>query len=107
MASRSRTTAPSDEGPPTQFADVPPPRPQMIDHSFTLQAIMEVQKSVSQMATKTDRLISDVESHGTKIDDVRGKIRFVQGGLWVIGAIVTIGVAVVGLALRFVPAASR
>ena len=107
MASRGRTTTPSEDGPPTQFAEVPPPRPQMIDHSFTLQAIMELQKSVSQLATKTDRLISDVESHGTKIDDVRGKIRFVQGALWVIGVTVTVGIAVIGVLSRLIPPASH
>jgi hypothetical protein len=75
----------------------------MIDHSFTLQAVMELQKSVAQLATKTDRLISDVEAHGTKIDDVRGKIRFVQGAVWVIGAIVAMGIALIGLAARLIP----
>lgn len=107
MVSRGRSVPPGEEGPPTQFPEVPPPRRQMIDHSFTLQAIMELQKSVSQLATKTDRLISDVESHGAKIDDVRGKIRFVQGALWVIGAIITIGVAVIGIASRLIPPASH
>ena len=40
----------------------------MLDHSFTLQAVMEVQKLIAEVGIKTDRLIKDVETHGGKID---------------------------------------
>lgn len=62
----------------------------MLDHSFTLQAVMELQKSVAELGAKTDRLISDVEGHGKKIDEVRHQISFVKGALWIIGALVLV-----------------
>jgi hypothetical protein len=61
---------PSQTTVPTEFANVTPPTV-MLDHSFTLQAVMELQKSVAELGTKTDRLIKDVEGQGTKIDAVR------------------------------------
>jgi hypothetical protein len=64
----------------------------MLDHSFTLQAIMELQKSVVELATKTDRLIKDVEGQGTKIDGIRHQISFVKGAVWVIGGLIALAV---------------
>lgn len=89
MASERPTSRrPTDEAvPPTQMANVPPSTP-MLDHSFTLQAIMDLQKSVAGLGAKADRLISDAEGHGKKIDEVRHQISFVKGALWVIGALV-------------------
>jgi hypothetical protein len=60
----------------------------MLDHSFTLQVVMELQKLVAEVGAKTDRLIKDVEEHGDKIDAVRHQISFVRGALWVIGFLV-------------------
>jgi hypothetical protein len=68
----------------------------MVDHSFTLQAVMEVQKLVAEVGVKTDRLIKDVEAHGGKIDSVRDQISFVKGALWVIGALVVIIGSLIG-----------
>jgi hypothetical protein len=88
--------------PPTDFANVVPASP-MLDHSFTLQAVMELQKSVVELATKTDRLIKDVEGQGTKIDGVRHQISFVKGALWVVGGILVLILSAVGIYLRFAP----
>lgn len=66
----------------------------MLDHSFTLQAVMELQKSVAELAAKADRLISDVSKQSEKIEGVRDQISFVKGAMWVIG-IVMAGVLVV------------
>jgi|HubBroStandDraft_1064217.scaffolds.fasta_scaffold547160_2 hypothetical protein len=72
----------------------------MLDHSFTLQALMELQKSVAGLMTKTDRLILDVDKHGDKIDAVRQQISFVKGAIWVIGAIVVFSMTAITLYLR-------
>jgi hypothetical protein len=40
-------------------------------HDFTLQAVIEMQKSIGELVAKTDRLIADVSSQGEKIDAVR------------------------------------
>jgi hypothetical protein len=73
----------------------------MLDYSFTLQAIMEVQKALGDLTAKTERLISDVSGHGTKIDDIRHQISFVKGALWVVGGLVVIAGTAIGLYLRY------
>ena len=75
----------------------------MLDHSFTLQAIMELQKTLSEVVTKTDRLIADVERQGAKLDAVRQQISFVRGAVWVFGAISALLLALAGLYIRFAP----
>jgi hypothetical protein len=87
-ASRPPTTVPKD------FPNVTPQNV-MVDHSFTLQVVMELHKSVAELATKTDRLIKDVEGQGTKIDAVRHQISFVKGAIWVIGAIVALAITAI------------
>jgi len=66
----------------------------MLDHSFTLQAVMELQKSVAGLAAKVDRLIKDVEDQGTKIDGIRHQISFVKGAFWVFGGLITLATLV-------------
>ena len=85
---------------PREFPSVPAP-PAMLDHSFTLQAIMELQKLVAEIGAKTDRLIKDVEGYGNKIDAVRQQISFVKGALWVIGSLVVVAVSAIAIYLRF------
>lgn len=59
---------------------------------------MEMQKSVSEIGAKTDRLITDVGKQNEKIDAVRGQINFFRGAAWIIGgmltAVLAIGVAI-------------
>jgi hypothetical protein len=64
---------------------------------------MEVQRSIAQLTTKTDRLISDVDAHGSKIDTIRDQISFVKGAMWVIGGLVVIGLAAIGWYIRTMP----
>ena len=103
MASSTRGGAGSQEAePPTQFASTTPPQTPMMDHSFTLQAIMDLKGTVATLVTKTDRLIDDVSKQGNKIDTVQHQISFVKGAMWIIGALVTVvTIALGGAALYF------
>lgn len=69
------------EGSPREFASTPPPSTPMLDHSFGLQAIMEMQKSLGQLNANVERLISDSKSHGDKIDAMRHQATFIKGGM--------------------------
>lgn len=88
--------------PPEQMASVLAPPPLMDMNSFFLQSIMEVQKSVSELTVKTERLISDVAKQNEKIDEVGSQIKFAKGAAWIIGillaamltAAVSFGVAI-------------
>jgi hypothetical protein len=78
----------SEESPPTEFASVPPPSTPMLDHSFTLQAIMDLKARFGSIEAKTDRLIADVKEQGTKLTDIGHQISWVKGATWVIGGLI-------------------
>jgi hypothetical protein len=61
-----------------------------------------MQRSIGELAAKTDRLIADVKSQGEKIDGVRLKLAWVAGGAAVVGFLVAVLLAVA----RFWPLAS-
>lgn len=103
MASTSRGGQggrPVVEEPPSQFASTTPPQTPMMDHSFTLQAIMDLKGTVSSLGTKVDRLIDDVAKQSDKLDTIRNQISFVKGAMWVIGGLLAIGMAGVVIYLR-------
>ena|SRR5213595_427415 len=87
-------------GPP---AGTPAATSPMLDHSFTLQAVMDLKGTVSSLGTKVDRLIDDVGKQGDKIDTIRNQISFVKGALWVIGGLLALVMAGLVLYARFAP----
>ena len=89
----------SDEVPPTAFAETTPPHFTTRSYDFTLQAVMEMHRSVGELGAKVDRLLSDVASQGDKIDRLRIRMAWLAGAAAVVGTL--IGMALV--ALRFLP----
>jgi len=75
----------------------------MLDHSFTLQAVLDLKAAVSSLGTKVDRLIEDVGKHGDKIDTIRNQISFVKGATWVIGGLLAILIAAAAIYVRLQP----
>lgn len=49
-----------------------------------------VMLSIGELTTKVDSLIKSVDGHGDKIDDLRLKVSFVKGAVWVLGALLAI-----------------
>lgn len=96
MASRPRTPDNTKESVPTEFASVTP-RVSQTGHDFTLQAVIEMQRSIGELTAKTDRLIADVKSQGEKVDSVRLRIAWVTGGAAVVGFLIAFALAVVKL----------
>jgi hypothetical protein len=74
----------------------------MLDHSFTLQAIMDLKGTVSSLTTKVDRLIDDVGKQGGKIDTVQHQVSFVRGATWVIGGLLAIALAAAAIYVRLI-----
>lgn len=94
--SSNGSPSPSDplSAPPQQIANVPAPTPLIDMNTFIFQSLMEMQKSVSEIGAKTDRLITDVGKQNEKIDVIRGQINFVRGAAWIIGGLLTALLAV-------------
>lgn len=80
-------------GTPSSMPEGTPSLASPTDHSFTLQAIMEMQKTVGVLCEKVDRLSTDItgldgriETFGDKLDKVRlWQARVSTGGLVVAG----------------------
>ena len=52
----------------------PPPRYLMTDYSFTLQAVMELQKAVGQLTERINVLVGRVDSQGETLNSVSRNI---------------------------------
>ena len=72
-------------------------------HDFTLQAVMEMQRTLGEMSSKLDRVVADVKSHGEKLDTIRSQISFVKGALWVLGGLMAIAITGITVYLRYLP----
>lgn len=94
MARRPATPSVGEDLPPSDFPNVVAPTTPMLDHSFTLQAVMDLKSRFGAVEAKTDRLIGDVASQSGKIDEVRHQVSFVKGAIWV-GGIVVVAVSTV------------
>ena len=62
---------------------------------YPMADIRFVMMRIAELGVKVDRLIDDVSKQGTKIDDVRDKITFVRGVVWVLSGLM--GLVVLGL----------
>ncbi len=72
-------------------------------HDFTLQIVMEMQRTLGEMFGKLDRVVADVKSHGEKLDIIRSQISFVKGALWVLGGLMAIAITGITVYLRYLP----
>ena len=81
----SRRKPEADDTP--QPAQVPPPQVAtgQFDHSFTLQAIMDLQKSFAEVNTNVTALRQGVEALKSKVDDLIAWKNRILGGAIVLG----------------------
>lgn len=62
----------------------------MPGHDFTLQAVMELQKSLGQMEAKLDGVVRSVDSMKTKVEDLVGLKQKMIGGTVVLGVVCSV-----------------
>lgn len=105
MAGREKQTS-SRAGAPTSMPEGTPSLASPTDHSFTLQAIMEMNKTLGVLSAKVENLggtISSldarVEGFADKLDKVRHWQSVVSGGAIVIAAIA----AIIWAVITFIP----
>lgn len=75
--------APQDTSP----QDFPQTTPRDLHQISDIRFVM---LSIGELTTKVDALVKAVDSHGDKIDDLRLKVSFVKGAVWVLGALLAI-----------------
>lgn len=75
---------------PSSFPEVTP------RDLYPTSDIRFVMLRIGELTTKVDTLISSVDKHGDKIDDLRHKVSFVKGAMWVIAGLLGFLVLAVG-----------
>lgn len=75
---------PESDAPSSSRPDVEAPHAPQMDHSFVLQAVMQVQKDVGSLSAKLDHLDGDVRSIAGKLDKLR------LAAAWAAGVFATI-----------------
>lgn len=86
---RARTGQSSDSVPSSE-PSVPPPYSAHHDHSFTLQAVMEMQKSIGEMKASIDNLSASVQGIKSKVDDLVSWKNRILGGAIALGVVCSI-----------------
>ncbi len=73
---------------PEEFAQTPP------RDLHPTSDIRFVMVNIGDLSSKVDALIKSVDGHGDKIDDLRHKVSFVKGAIWVMGAVLGLMVVI-------------
>lgn len=101
MNATRRRNGVDEEPSPPQVA--PPAIPSFShDHSFTLQAIMELQKSVGEMNANLQNIKASVDGTKSKVDDLVGWKNKILGGAAVFGAVIAALAFILGKASDYV-----
>ncbi|MBU4233509.1 MAG: hypothetical protein KJ822_17770 [Proteobacteria bacterium] len=75
---------------PTNLPKTPPQEYVLPEHSFTLQAIMEIQKSIGKLTQAVETLTEDSKKNGVKLDDISHKVYAAQVTIKVVGGILSV-----------------
>ena len=77
---------------PDQFPVATPPGLQAADHSWVLQTVLELQKSVGGLTQAVATLTEQVRDQGAKLDAVRQEVTtartFMKTAAWLLGGVV-------------------
>lgn len=95
---RNKAASGADQ-PPQQLANIPPP-PHMVDHSFTLQAIMELQKSNGQLVEAITSLRGEISRQEAKIDKLDESLSTIKQKVYAAGIVLMIFVAIGGFIIN-------
>lgn len=78
----------SDTTPP-RLAETTPPSYYTNDHSFTLQAIMEMQKTLGGLTQAVNTLTEESKKSRDKLDEISHNVFAAKKVMWVVGTILS------------------
>ena len=73
------------ESPPEDFPETPPPQP--IDWSWSLQMLMELQRTVGELSQSVETLTKQSKEHDKKLNQISHRIYAAVAVLTIVGAV--------------------
>jgi len=89
-------TQPTDSSNVTETGPVSAGQSFGVDHSFTLQAIMELQKSTGQLTSCVESLKENIDKQDKKLDNIEGTLSAITHKIYAATAILAILVVIGG-----------
>lgn len=96
MASQTRHEHSDFSTPERHLGTTTPINAGLVDHSFTLQAIMDLQKSNGQLTEAVSSLRLSIDKLNSKLDRVEGTVSGVKHKIYAAGVVLAILVALGG-----------
>lgn len=94
---RGRQGTSADTVPTSMPSSVPSPN---VDHSFTLQAVMEMQKSIGALDASVKSLTEATSALRASVTDVKDKVSKIEKTIYAAGVVLVIGLAAGGWMLN-------
>jgi len=88
--------ADNNQQPPSRFPERAPDTHYATDHSFTLQAIMEMQKAIGGISAEIKALSAGQQKFETKLDKMEDSLSTMSKQLYAAGVVMLIALAVGG-----------
>lgn len=86
----------NNQQPPSHFPERAPDTHYATDHSFTLQAIMEMQKAIGGISAEIKALSAGQQKFETKLDKMEDSLSTMSKQLYAAGVVILIALAVGG-----------
>ena len=86
----------NNQQPPSRFPERAPEPHYATDHSFTLQAIMEMQKAIGGISAEIKALSAGQQKFETKLDKMEDSLSTMSKQLYAAGVVIFIALAVGG-----------
>ena len=100
MAEQKRTRTAATTTPDDYPVAPPPSKLAAVDHSFVLQAIMEVQVSIGKLTEAVETLKAQSASHGAKIEELGRDVHAAKITIRVVGVLLTAAIALAGWLIK-------
>jgi len=84
------------EAPPQRMAETNPPTIPMVDYSFTLQAVMDMQKSVGKLTEAVESLKDQSKRQSDKLDQIGKDVHAAKVVVSVVCGLIIVAASLLG-----------
>lgn len=94
---KPRSNDPQDSGPPTRYAEIPPPQTYPSgDYSYILEMVMGMTGTMGKLSEAVESLKLQTKSHGEKLERIGNDVHAAKVVVSVVGALILAAIGFVG-----------